>query len=379
MCFGRMCTLLRNVVLHLGAFLTFLIFNVDILYALRAPFKENFLKYVVAFLIVRYIAIFFVWLWWMYRNKSVANSNIYNNEMNQEQNALQKIFRVFRNLRGMPVFIALGFYKLLPNKDFRCEIILGYVIEVFTSLLPMMSVQVMNNSKMEGSLTWIQATSLSLRIFSLILFGVEILIFLWESFTNFKMRDSQLRQYKRLSDQQRVEAYGQRHSKVATIGVISSLIIIFLGSLFISRRNCITTKPNEQEKILNWGVCTPCPENCLSCDQLDTCSKCSSGYYLSSDSTKCLDCDSDSYRTLCQECEAPTPSSGLMPTCLSCSAGLHIDPDSGVCRTCEQITMVPNCVECDASSRQCTKCGAGYYLPEDPFGVKGRECLRCHD
>ena len=68
MCFGRMCTLLRNIILHLSAFLTFLIFNIDILYALRAPFKENFLKYAVAFLIIRYAAVFLVWLWWMYRN-----------------------------------------------------------------------------------------------------------------------------------------------------------------------------------------------------------------------------------------------------------------------------------------------------------------------
>lgn len=103
------------------------------------------------------------------------------------------VFKLFRNLRGMPLFIALGFYKLLPNKDFRCEIIIGYVVEVFTSLLPMMSVQVMNNSAMEGSLTWLQATSLTLRIISLLLFGIEILIFLWESFTNFKNRDSHLR------------------------------------------------------------------------------------------------------------------------------------------------------------------------------------------
>ena len=185
----------------------------------------------------------------------------------------------------MPVFIALGFYKLLPNKDFRCEIIVGYVVEVFTSLLPMMSVQVMNNSAMEGSLTWLQATSLTLRIISLLLFGVEILIFLWESFTNFKMRDSNLRQYKRLSDQQRVQTYGSRHSKIATIGLISSLVIIFLGSMFISRRNCLPTKPGEQERILNWGVCTDCPSNCESCDSIDSCKKCSSGYYLSLDST----------------------------------------------------------------------------------------------
>ena len=55
----------------------------------------------------------------------------------------------------MPVFIALGFYKLLPNKDFRCEIMVGYLVEIFTSVLPMLSVQVMNNSATVGALTWL--------------------------------------------------------------------------------------------------------------------------------------------------------------------------------------------------------------------------------
>jgi len=50
------------------------------------------------------------------------------------------IFKVLKNLRGMPIFIAFGFYKLLPNKDFQCEIIVGYVVEMITSLIPMLSV-----------------------------------------------------------------------------------------------------------------------------------------------------------------------------------------------------------------------------------------------
>ena len=100
----------------------------------------------------------------------------------------------------MPVFIALGFYKLLPNKDFRCEIIIGYCVEVFTSLFTMLSVQVMNNSETSGRLTWLQVTSLSFRISSLLLFGPELIIFIWESFINFKMRNTNFRKYKRLTE-----------------------------------------------------------------------------------------------------------------------------------------------------------------------------------
>ena len=93
----------------------------------------------------------------------------------------------------MPIFIALGFYKIMPNKDFRCEIMVGYIIESMTSTIPMLGAQIMNNSATVGSLTWLQVTSLSLRIGSLLIFIIEAIIFLWESFIYFKMRKTNIR------------------------------------------------------------------------------------------------------------------------------------------------------------------------------------------
>lgn len=228
--------------MHTAALLTFLIFSTDILYAMRAPFQEDLLKYVMVLLGIRYGVIVLVWIWWTIRNRAVSSSNVYESQQRDEENAASVVFKVLKNLRGMPVFIALGFYKLLPNKDFRCEIIIGYCVEVFTSLFTILSVQVMNNSETSGRLTWLQVTSLSFRISSLLLFGPELIIFIWESFINFKMRNTNFRKYKRLTEQQRVEVYGVRHAKVATIGLISSLIIIFLGSMFIPRRHCETSQ-----------------------------------------------------------------------------------------------------------------------------------------
>jgi hypothetical protein len=101
----------------------------------------------------------------------------------------------------MPIFIAFGFYKLLPNKDFRCEIIVGYVVEAITSLIPMLTVQVMNNSESPGALTWLQVTNMTFRLTSLLLFFIEVGIFLWDSYMNFKMRNTNIRQYKKLSEQ----------------------------------------------------------------------------------------------------------------------------------------------------------------------------------
>ena len=182
--------------------MTFLIFSTDILYALRAPFNENYLRYMVSLLGFRYGILGIVWLWWCQRNQEGSESSIHQSRnSSNNQTGPNSLFGLLRNLRGMPILIALGFYKLLPNKDFRSEILLGYIVEIITSLLPMLSVQVMNNSAMVGSLTWLKVTSLTFRIVSLLLFIIEAVIFIWESFINFKMRDTNIRRYKKLTGQ----------------------------------------------------------------------------------------------------------------------------------------------------------------------------------
>lgn len=77
MCFGRCCQILRNTIVHFSAVLTFLIFNTDILYALRAPFYEDYLRYVVGFLGFRYGVLILVCIWWVIRNKDVSGSNVF--------------------------------------------------------------------------------------------------------------------------------------------------------------------------------------------------------------------------------------------------------------------------------------------------------------
>jgi hypothetical protein len=104
---------------------------------------------------------------------------------------------------------------------------------------------------------------------------------------------------------------------------------------------------------------------------------CIEGHYLSPESDKCNDCDTDLGHDLCRSCEAPK--SGTIPRCVNCADGLNLDPESQDCKTCEQLTGVPSCIECDVDNRLCTACGDGFYLPEDIDGNKGRECRRCHD
>lgn len=139
----------------------------------------------------------------------------------------------------MPIFIAFGFYKILPNKDFRCEIFLGYVIEVITSVIPMLSVQWNNNASTPGSLTWLQVTALTFRIISVLFFLVEIVIFGWESLINYKMRDTNIKRYRRLTDKKRIEEYGPSHSKISLIAIILTSAMLLLGGFLLPGRECL--------------------------------------------------------------------------------------------------------------------------------------------
>lgn len=103
--------------MHFSALLSFLIFNTDILYALRAPFQGNYMKYFVFLLMFRYGLLFLVWIWWTIRNRTVSGSNVQESQETGSRASIM-LFKVLKNLRGMPIFIAFGFYKLLPFKDF---------------------------------------------------------------------------------------------------------------------------------------------------------------------------------------------------------------------------------------------------------------------
>lgn len=64
MCFGACCHILRVIVMYVAAFMTFFIFTLDILYALKAPFTEDYLKHTLGLLAFRYGLIFLFGLYW---------------------------------------------------------------------------------------------------------------------------------------------------------------------------------------------------------------------------------------------------------------------------------------------------------------------------
>lgn len=148
----------------------------------------------------------------------------------------------------------------------------GYLMETVTSLVPMFSVQLMNNTEHSGHLTWLQATSTSLHLTSVLLFIPEILYQFCQFVSNYRMRNLGLTNYQPKTEALKMSLYGPRLNKTVTISFIITLLLLVLGLTTISTRTC----PNEND-FLQLGVCHPCPiDNCKNCngEPLGSCLEC---------------------------------------------------------------------------------------------------------
>ena len=80
----------------------------------------------------------------------------------------------------MHLIYYLGLFRVLPLKDFQCEVAVGYCLDLVISILPMFLLQVMNNYDTENSLTTIQSLTIMIKMLCFLLLIIEMLIFVWE-------------------------------------------------------------------------------------------------------------------------------------------------------------------------------------------------------
>ena len=66
-----------------------------------------------------------------------------------------------------------GFYRILPSFDFRTELKVGYSIEIFISLIPMLFCQIFNNYATEGEVNFIQKAALWMKLMSILILILE--------------------------------------------------------------------------------------------------------------------------------------------------------------------------------------------------------------
>lgn len=76
---------------------------------------------------------------------------------------------------GLLSYFYTGGYRLLPPKDFRCEIILGYAIEIVTFIVPMILCEVSNNAGTDTdvNLTGLQSAAILVKIFAFLVLIFE--------------------------------------------------------------------------------------------------------------------------------------------------------------------------------------------------------------
>ena len=86
------------------------------------------------------------------------------------------LYRCCQGYLGMPFLVLSGTYRVLPPLDFQREITMGYVMELLTSLVPILVVILGNNSASDYELNWIESTSMTLRVLAVLAFIFEAII-----------------------------------------------------------------------------------------------------------------------------------------------------------------------------------------------------------
>ncbi|KAL4503557.1 hypothetical protein ABPG73_017300 [Tetrahymena malaccensis] len=110
-------------------------------------------------------------------------------------------------------------------------------------------------------------------------------------------------------------------------------------------------------------ICQQCISNCDLCQNSQQCQKCSSSYYLRSDTNQCIDKCPNGYSlngSNCIKCVSNCQNCNDMNSCQQCRQGYYLSIDKQ-CISCQ----VNNCDVCQNTSNQCQVCALGFILSLD--------------
>ena len=160
-------------------------------------------------------------------------------------------------------------------------------------------------------------------------------------------------------------------------------------------KECTSCKPNVSYLNENKS-CSSCStiENCIECSSGSTCTKCVTGYTISSggcvpcSSIGCSNCSQSEYKCLsCDEGTTYNETTGLCSvcsnidgkcltcesnTCLTCMNGNYLDSNN-----CYECSTIDGCLSCSNSTKKCTVCKTGYYLNGDKCSKCDSGCYSC--
>lgn len=261
-------------------------------------------------------------------------------ESEEEENARSEGKWLYANFFNL---FYLGFYRVLPSDGYGYALAGGYAADLFLNLIPMMLCQIWTNAEAGEDLTPIQSWAIIIKVFTFLSFIFELSLMTCEIYQHKKLQELEVRGYIKPTE-------NQRRSKAWCLGAFSGigsaiifLLIVIAGMSATDGRACL------DGHILELAVCNKCErDNCAECSSdARTCSRCEIGY--SAVDGKCRDCDSDSSRTICEQCDNGK--------CRACAEGYRLN--NGGCERCGN-DKDDKCASCSAN--ECTGCISGYNL-----------------
>ena len=163
-----------------------------------------------------------------------------------------------------------GFYRILPSDGFGYALAIGYAIDLFLNIIPMMPCQIWTNAEAGEDLTAVQSWAIIIKVFTFLSFIFELTLMTCEIYQHKKLQELEVRGYLKPTEQ-------QRRGKAWCLGAFSGigsaivfLLIVIIGLSATDGRSCGTGHK------LELAVCNKC--------QRDNCAECSS------DSRSCTTC-----------------------------------------------------------------------------------------
>lgn len=138
---------------------------------------------------------------------------------------------------AMHLLLYTGFFRLLPSRDFPYELAIGYALELFLSMVPMLFCMIFNNAETENK-SALQSAAMLLKVCSLLALLAELILMIWEVSLNRRYAKLGFANSKKLSEEQRRREWGKKLSWVAIASMATFIIILVIGVLTTSEREC---------------------------------------------------------------------------------------------------------------------------------------------
>lgn len=166
-----------------------------------------------------------------------------------------------------------GSYRLLPSMHFAREIGVAYSIELFLGILPIMFIQILNHTQLEGELVPVQSIAMIIKLLSLLVFFVEGIIMIWEIILNRRMRKYKIEGFEKISEEERRSRYSKKYAGCGFLTFFVYFVILVFGMFAFESRNdlmksLLIEAPGMNGTVgqtIEMGVIVNCTPGCNDC------------------------------------------------------------------------------------------------------------------